>query len=101
MIKKYGTSNQLKRHVFVEAPEVRLSYYPSLYYPESNLPISAFKSMINFFQDLFAVNQQMSSMKNVAPESKKSNLKILLHQINAQLPACVYVPFIKSTRLLT
>lgn len=76
-----------------------MSYYPSLYYPESNNNPSAFKSSINFFQDLFAISIQMSAMKGVASDSKKANLKVLLQQINGQLPALTYVPFVKSKDL--
>ena len=53
MIKHYGTSKPIKKHMFVEAQDINLTYYPSLYFPETNYPPSSFRSMINFFQDLF------------------------------------------------
>lgn len=98
VIKQYGTTHQVKRHLFVEAQDIHVSYYPSLYNPEENKSPSAFKSMINFFQDLFAISTQMSTMRHVASESKKTNLRMLLQQINGQLPACTYIPFIKSKK---
>ena len=96
IIAHYGTPKELKQYIFVEVGEVHRPYYPSLYYQDSNFPASTFKSMINFFQDLFAINNQVTSMKRLPKESRKTTLKILLQQVNGQLPACVYIPFTKG-----
>lgn len=51
----------------------------------------SFKSTINFFDDLFAISQQLGTVDN-----KKAFLKKALREMNERLPACVYIPFSKS-----
>ena len=74
MIKHYGTSNPVKQYLFVQPQDINLAYYPSLYFPQINYPVSSFKSAINFFKDLFQINVQMSGMKHIAKDHKKQKL---------------------------
>lgn len=48
--------------------------------------------MINFFEDLFVSAEELKNY-----ESKSEKLKEYLYEMNLKLPACVYIPFTKSS----
>lgn len=47
---------------------------------------------MNFFEDLFLISDDLKNFEN-----KKDKLKEEIMKINQKLPACIYVPFLKST----
>jgi len=57
----------------------------------------SFKSTINFFNDLFTISDDLTKIL----DNKKLALKKALMTMNEKLPSCVYIPFTKSTYLLS
>lgn len=93
-IRKYGTieEDEIKVGQIVEASDIVLSNYTSIFEDLSEEVPNSFRSSLVFFEDLFRIADDIKRA-----EPKKTALKKLLRTINAKLPSTVYIPFTKSS----
>lgn len=78
-IRKYGTiqEDECNKSIEVEADDIALPNYYSIYAKEAVAEPYSFKSVVNFFEDLFLIS---ADIKNADPKTKA--LKHLLKKVN-------------------
>jgi len=94
IIKSYGTNKGtiVEKKVRVNVKDVYLPNYSSIFNEnEDKKELYSFKSTLNFFEDLFLISEDLKNHVD-----KKEKLKEEIMKVNERLPACVYVPFLKS-----
>lgn len=97
IMKMYGAKDtRIDEDTTVTPKDVTLPNYSSFFKSFDEAEIYSFKSMINFFEDLFVSAEELKNYEN-----KSEKLKEYLYEMNLKLPACVYIPFTKSTTHFT